>query len=167
MDKESYNPHESTKVFSFSFDDSIDGTHLDSATLPGVFNEKFDTFLERQGLNPQEQQVSDIGYYALELCKNAIEYGGSGTIETHIKDKEIWVLVTTPESRQYDFSNPNHIIEAKPMHGLDQVKQFADQFMIETGGRLFRKIGNDEPLEETEDPDPTGDIRITFVKKLQ
>jgi len=139
---------------------------IDTDTLVGLLNQWWDKTCVENGLDPREKKLEDIGYYLIELGKNALELENNGIIKVIFEENKITVIVTN--SGQGWDGNPNDdILYGTPGHGLSQTKKFADEFVIETNQKKYIKVSKNIKLKEADNPELKEGSRITFIKNLK
>jgi len=159
---------EEPRIHTLRFDDTHFGdTKIALGTLEFVaeFNPWWDNVCEENRLDPRNPFWEEVGYQIMELGKNAIEYGGvEGEIQIILEKDKVTAIVT---DKGVGFENPNtEIVFNKPGHGLSEVKEYADEFSIETNGKKFTKTPNKPNLIRSKQTDVKEGTRITLVKKL-
>ena len=127
----------------------------------GNTNKWWDGLLKSQNLNPRDETLSTAGYHTVELAKNAFENGDDKVkLSARINDTDVEIIV---ENDGVGF-NP---IEAQENSvgggfGLKNAIEWADTFVIETGGKKFSK--NNQLIELVGDSNIVG-TKIVFTKK--
>lgn len=135
----------------------------DTGTLVRMLNDWWDDLCKERGFKPGNKKMDTIGYYILELGKNALEHAGGGEIKAIFEPDKIKVVVTDGKGWEGD---PNDdILYGSPGHGLSEAKRYADEFTIETRGKKYTKASRRPELVESEGIVQPGS-KITFIKKI-
>lgn len=103
-----------------------------------------------------------IGNYLVSLAKNSLGDGKSdGRVTASFDPKQITIVIE-------DFGN-----EVREMNlnvggdfGMKETIDYADDFTIEAGGRLYEKVNTRELVEEVDDSDVCYGSKVTFVKNI-
>lgn len=139
----------------------IDG--FDTYALVGRLNKWWDDACIANHLDPRDEKIEEIGYCVIELSKNALEYANGGEIKVTFEINKITGVIT---DRGQGFEDPNDDITYNPGHGLSEVNDYADEFIVETNGKKFVKVPKNEKLVSSEETDIQEGTRITFIKRL-
>lgn len=144
-----------------SFDDTKESIDTD------VVRRKLDTWWDNicaaNEVDPRDGNLEHVGYFIIELGKNAFENAHGGEIRVTFEEQKITVVVT---DKGPGFENPNDDIAASPEHGLSELRDYADELTIETNSTKFTKVPDGEELVRTDDTDVKQGAKITFVKNL-
>lgn len=165
------NPREKeTKKYAIHFNNFYFGEREESmgtAGLVGHLNKWWDSICEDNNRDPKDKILHQVGYYLIELCKNALEYTSyrvGGEVEVMFSVNKVTIIVTDQGS---GFEDPNEDMLHNPEHGLITAKNYADEFTIETNGRKFTKVPKKKKLVISLDTDVKKGSRITLVKNFK
>src|SRR3989338_3984436 len=139
------------KIYQVHFDDKHFGDAekpVGTDELVGELNRWWDKLCGENGLNPRDKKMEDIGYYIIELGKNALEIAEGGEIKVIFEPNKIKVVIT--DNMGWDGDPNDDILYGSPGHGLSQVKRYADEFTIETNGAKFTKVPKKKKLVKSE-----------------
>ena len=155
------------KKFSIDFDEGHFGDSkrpMGTHELVGELNEWWEQSCRQNEIEPNDKRFKNASYYLIELAKNALEIADGGKIEVEISKDKITVVVT---DQGPGFENPNDdILYGAPGHGLSEIKDFGDEFIIETNGKRFTKVKESQELIESSDTDIQQGARVTFIKNF-
>lgn len=170
-DKNSFYPIKSKekkyKPFIFRFREE----HFETYKFVGEINIWWDKTCQENGLNPRDEKLEDIGYHLIELGKNALEYVG----EENVSSSEIKVIfesdkiIVEVSDQGQGFKNQDDVEYLSSLQygrGLCEVREYADEFSIETGGKKYAKIKGEKNLVDIGMSDITTGSKITFVKNF-
>lgn len=101
------------------------------------------------------------------MGKNALEYTKGGTVQVIIEPDKVTVVVIDQGQGFENLSEADYCSSPDYGHGLSQVREYSDEFMIETNGKKYVKTKNDEPLIEMGNSDIQHGSKITSVKNLR
>lgn len=134
--------------------------------LVGELNGWWKIICAQQGINPEDERLKKVDYYLMELGKNALEYARGGAIKVIFEPDKITVIVS---DHGQGFENQNDVeysTSSQMGHGLSQVRKFADEFIVETGGKKYAKAKGKRKLVVMGVSDITEGLKITFIKKF-
>ena len=157
------------RSFSLRFD-SYEGfedeqtRQLDSLDVVGRFNRWWDEICSQTGNNPRNKIFENIGYFLIELAKNALEYTAGAEVKVSFEEDRVVIVV---HDQGDGFDDPNDDMFASPDHGLSETKRFADEFTIESNGKRFSKERRKRNLVYVGETDVLSGAKITFVKHFK
>lgn len=154
------------KSYEVHFDDKHFGDaeqSVDTDVLVGQLNNWWDNLCKENRFDPQHERLEEVGYYIIELGKNALEYANGGEIKVIFEPNKVIVVVT--DAQGWDGDPNDDILYGSPGHGLSGVKRYADEFIIETNGAKFTKVAKKIKLVRTESDVQQGS-KITFIKNF-
>lgn len=137
-----------------------------SSWIPGAINEWWAQMCSENNLNPNEKRLQNTSYHFIEVARNAFENVGSGELKVIFEPKKITFEVSDQGKGLGDQEDVEYLTSLQYGHGLYQVKKYADEFSVETGGKKYAKVKNKRKLVEIGLSDVTRGSKITFVKNL-
>jgi len=137
-----------------------------SVGLAGKLGDWWERKCRENNIDLQEERFKDVAYYMIEAGKNALEYRDNGEIEIIFGENDITVVVSN-SGPGWDGNPSDDILYGSPGHGLAEIKEFSDEFMIETNQRRYVKVSGQDELKEEEAPEFKDGARITFIKKFK
>lgn len=117
-------------------------------------------------VDPEDNQLARFDYYLLELGKNALEHGEGGEIKVRFESSRIIATVLDYGQGFEDLDEIEYYSSSQMGHGLWEVRNYSDEFIVETNGKKFIKIKNEKGLVEAGGSNILSGSRITFVKNL-
>jgi hypothetical protein len=133
--------------------------------LPGAIGNWWTRICLESKIEFSPKQLEDLDYAAyclIEVARNAFEKVGHGEIKVIFERGRV---IATISDEGHGFEDPKQQMPFN--HGLDHVKKYADEFIIETNGKRFTKIKNEPELAETRDTDIQQGSKITFIKNFE
>lgn len=130
--------------------------------IPGRIGRWWEKICSENSLEIKKKELEGVLYYLVEVARNALEKVGSGEIKVIFEPNKIIVTIS---DQGHGFEDPNKNILSN--HGLDHVRKYADEFIIETNGAKFTKIPKKKKLARSEDTDVKRGSKITFIKNFE
>jgi anti-sigma regulatory factor (Ser/Thr protein kinase) len=125
---------------------------------------------ENPSVNFESSDKNQTGFNdcLFELMKNAQDYGnGKGEMRISVDSDRVGAVVSD-DGEGFKIS-PNKLGEdPDDIHGygLSVIKNYADEFSLETNGKKYTKVNGESDLSESDDTDITHGTRVTFVKNI-
>ena len=147
-EKHFYQTQESKEVEPKSYGVHFDNNHFGDTERPqgtsthdlvGELNNWWESICTKQGINPEDKSLKHVDYHLMELGKNALEYADGGEIKVIFEPNKITVVVS---DQGQGFKNQNDVEYSSSSqygHGLYEVRKYADEFSVETGGKNMPK----------------------------
>ncbi len=156
------------KIYKIKFDESHFGNRtiepdflkFNNPWIAGAINRWWEEICLKNNIKI-DARIRRIKLLLIEIARNTFEKVGSGDINVYFEQSKITIIVS---DQGEGFRDPNE--QMSKGHGLYQVKNYADEFSIESNGKKFTKILNSEKLLETKDVDIKKGSKVTFVKNL-
>ncbi|MBI2607287.1 MAG: hypothetical protein HYW51_00435 [Candidatus Doudnabacteria bacterium] len=167
------------KMYSIRFDESHFGdreidpevvrfqTEHGSSWIPGAINEWWSQICAENNLNPNEKKLQNMLYHFIEVARNAFENVGSGEIKIIFEPKKITFEVSDQGQGFGGQEGVEYLTSSQYGHGLSQVRRYADEFSLETGGKKYAKTRGKRKLADMGASDITAGSKITFIKNFE
>jgi hypothetical protein len=135
--------------------------------LPRLLNRRFDDVCRHNGMDPENRELSDIGYHLVQLGLNAVEHARRGTVVIALH--EYSALVVARDTGD-GFDDPPRAVVCPESGGweLSDLLQWADWLSIESRGLLYgtRGAGEQKELAELGQSAVTEGSRVAFLKRV-
>lgn len=157
------------KTYQVHFDDKHFGDvkkAIGTLELVGQLNEWWDKICLENGLNPKDKKIFRLGYYVIGLGKNALEYAEGGEIKVIFEPNKITVMVSDQGHGFEDRDHVEYSTSSQYGHGLAEIRKYANEFTVETGGIKYAKVAGKRKLAETVPSDIQNGSKITFIKNF-
>lgn len=138
----------------------------DTDTLVGMLNDWWKQICDANNINPNDKKLKNIDYFMMELGKNALEHADGGEIKIIFEAHGITVAVSDQGQGFKNLDDIEHFSSAQYCHGLYEVRKYADEFSVETGGKKYAKAKYKRRLIEIGTSDITRGSKITFMKNF-
>lgn len=102
-----------------------------------------------------------VGNYLLELVKNSLGDGKSdGRVSAFFDGEKIKIVIEDLGTEEKEIN-----LNVNGSYGMKEAIEYADDFMIESKGKLYEKDKYNR-MEETDESDVYAGSQVTFVKYL-
>jgi hypothetical protein len=173
MENEKHFYPETKETKPISYEVHFDGKHfgdvqkpLGTCGLVGELNDWWQKICTEGGINPEDERFKNVDYYLVELGKNALEYADGGEIKVIFEPDIITVVITDQGQGFEDQNDVEYSTSSQMGPGLSQVRKFADEFVVETGGKKYAKAKGKRKLVLMGVSDITVGSKINFIKIL-
>ena len=138
-----------------------------SSWIPGAINEWWPQICSENNLNPNEKKLQTVLLHFIEVARNASEKVGSGEIKVIFEPKKITFEVSDQGQGFGRQEDVEYLTSPQYGHGLSQVRRYADEFSVETGGKKYTKTKGKRKLVDMGVSDITTGSKITFIKNFE
>lgn len=122
---------------------------------------------DENNIDPNDKKLKNVDYYIMELGKNALEHAQGGEIKVIFEPEKITVMVSDRGQGFKDQEDVEYSTSSQYGHGLYEVRRYADEFSIETGGRKYIKEKGKRKLINVGVSNTTTGSKITFIKNFE
>jgi anti-sigma regulatory factor (Ser/Thr protein kinase) len=158
------------KSYEVYFDDEHFGDTekpIDTDALVGKMHTWWEQICTENSIDHDDKIYGEIHYHLMELGKNALEHGDGGMINVIFEPDKITVIVSDKGQGFEDMGDVEYSSSSQYGHGLYEVRRYADEFSIESGGKKYGKVKSKRKLVDMGASDITTGSKITFIKNFE
>jgi hypothetical protein len=144
-----------------------DCNRIGDSWIPGAIGRWWTQICTENNLNPNERRLQNLAYHFIEVARNAFENVRSAEIKVIYEPNKFTFVVSDQGQGFESREDVEYLTSSEYGHGLYQVRKYADDFFLETGGRKYTKEKGKKKLVDMGTSDTITGSKITFIKNFE